>query len=108
MVKETKKKQSRRRRERRGFWLPVLILCLIVAGGVFGGYKSGWFSKKSKNDETAVVDTKNINTAELGNDVKNKTSEGEGADFGSDFKNQAEAASKEQEVAKNEALWNPN
>lgn len=103
MVKETKKKQSKRRRERRGFWLPVLILCLIVAGGGFWGYKSGWFSKKSKNDETAVADTKNINTAELGNDVKNKTSEGEGTDFGSDFKNQAEAASKKQEVAKNEA-----
>ena len=60
MVKETKKKQSRRRRERRGFWLPVLILCLIVAGGFFWGYKSGWFSKKSKNDETAVVDTKSM------------------------------------------------
>lgn len=103
MVTKTKKKQSRRMRERRGFWLPVLILCLIVAGGVFWGYKSGWLAKKDSNNETTVADAKNINTAELDNEVKNNSPEGEGTNFGSNFKNQAEAASKEQEVAKNEA-----
>lgn len=103
MVTKTKKKQSRKQRERRGFWLPVLILCLIVAGVAFWGYKSGWFTKKNNSEETIVADTKNINTAELGKDVKNKSSESGETDYGSSFKNQAEAASKEQEVTKNDA-----
>ena len=100
MVTKTKKKQSRKQREHRGFWLPVFILCILAIGGVaFWGYKSGWFNKKDPTEDTVVADTKNINTAELGNDVKNTSSESEGTDFGSSFKNQAEAASKEQEVA---------
>lgn len=103
MVTKTKKKQSRRQRERRGFLLPVLILCLIIAGLAFWGYKSGWFTRKNNNEETVVADTKNINTAELGNDVENKSSESGETDYGSSFKNQAEAASKEKEVAKNDA-----
>ena len=103
MVTKTKNKQSRKQRERRGFWLPVLILCLIIAGVAFWGYKSGWFSQKDNSEDTVVADSKNINTAELGKDVENKSSENEGTDFGSSFKNQAEAASKEQEVAKNDA-----
>lgn len=103
MVTKTKKKQSRRQRERRGFLLPVLILCLIIAGVAFWGYKSGWFTKKNNNEETVVADTKNINTAELGKDIENKSSESGETDYGSSFKNQAEAASKEKEVAKNDA-----
>ena len=103
MVTKTKKKQSRKQREHRGFWLPVFILCLVIAGVAFWGYKSGWFNKKEDAEDTVVADTKNINTAELGNDIKNTSSESEGTDFGSSFKNQAEAASKEQEVPKNEA-----
>ena len=104
MVTKTKKKQSRRQREHRGFWLPVLILCLIIAGVAFWGYKSGWFNKKTdNNNETIVADTKNINTAELGNNVENTSTESGETDYGSSFKNQAEAASKEKDVAKNDA-----
>lgn len=102
MVAKTKKKQSRRQREHHGFWIPVLILCLVIAGVAFWGYKSGWFDKKS-DEETIVADTKNINTAELGSDVENKGVQSGETDYGSSFKNQAEAASKEQEVAKNNA-----
>lgn len=103
MVTKTKKKQSRRMREHRGFWLPVLILCLVIAGVAFWGYKSGWFDKKSTSDEPIVADTKNVNTAELGSDVENKSTQSGETDYGSSFKNQAEAALKEQEVAKNDA-----
>lgn len=104
MVAKTKKKQSRRQREHHGFWIPVLILCILAIGGVaFWGYKSGWFNKKGNTEDVVVADTKNINTAELGNDVKNTSYESEGTDFGSSFKNQTEVASKEKEVAKNEA-----
>ena len=105
MVTKTKRKTSRQQRERRSFWFPVLILCLLVLGGAFWAYKSGLFNKLSndKKDEEIVADTKNINTAELGNNVENKSAESKETDYGSSFKNQAEAASKEQEVAKNEA-----
>jgi nitrogen fixation-related uncharacterized protein len=105
MVTKTKRKTSRQQRERRGFWFPVLILCLLVLGGAFWAYKSGLFNKLSndKKDEEIVADTKNINTAELDNNVENKSAESKETDYGSSFKNQAEAASKEQEVAKNEA-----
>lgn len=105
MVTKTKKRTSRKQRERRGFWFPVLILCLLIIGGAFWAYKSGLFDKLTKDteDKEIVADTKNINTAELGNNVENKGSEAGETDYGSSFKNQAEAASKEQEVPKNEA-----
>ena len=47
MVKKTNRKTSRQQRERRGFWLPVLILCLLVLGGAFWAYKAGLFNKLS-------------------------------------------------------------
>lgn len=104
MVKKTNRKTSRQQRERRGFWLPVLILCLLVLGGAFWAYKAGLFNKLSDDKEEEIVaDTKNINTAELGNNVENTSSESQENDYGSSFKNQAEAASQEQEVPKNEA-----
>ena len=60
MVTKTKKRTSRKQRERRGFWFPVLILCLLIIGGAFWAYKSGLFDKLTKDTED-----KEINYTEL-------------------------------------------
>jgi hypothetical protein len=98
------KRSNRKQRAHRGFLISVLILCVLVIGGAIWAYNAGLFAKlMDKKDEPIVADSKNINTAELENSSKNSSTESGETDFGSSFKNQAEAAAKEKEVEKNDA-----